>query len=231
MAGAAASSAPANHRAVFVSGMDNAVGRAVAARFRAAGAAVFEADGEPRAVEAREPDWWRAAFERCRDQIGPPGVVVLARHCVARASIASLSRAAFAAAFLDHGTAGWIAQQQAILALRAAGGGVVVHALSVLARVAAPNVAPLAASSRGLLMSAKSAALECARARDGVIVNAVLAGRIEGDPAHWPDGSLLPAAPVVTVEEVAEGVHFMARAGASYMTGAELPVDGGFLAS
>jgi NAD(P)-dependent dehydrogenase (short-subunit alcohol dehydrogenase family) len=108
---------------------------------------------------------------------------------------------------------------------------VVVHVLSVLARVAAPGVAALCAASRGLLMSAKSAALECARARDGVLVNAVLAGRIEGDPEHWPDGSLLPAAPVVTVEEVAAGVRFMAREGAAYMTGADLPVDGGFLAS
>lgn len=218
-------------RAVFVAGVDNVVGQAVVARFRADGARVFSAAEVMGPQSGLDPSAWGKAFERCRETLGPPAVVVLARHPLQRGHLESTSRASFAAAFLDHGTAGWLAQQQAILALRAAGGGVLVHVLSVLSRVAAPGAAALCASSRGLLMSSKSAALECARARDGVVVNAVLAGRIEGDPQHWPDGSLLPTAPVVTAEDVAAGVRFMAGEGAAYMTGAELSVDGGFLAS
>lgn len=217
-------------RPVFVAGVDNAVGRAIATRFRAAGAAVFEAEAEA-PLDVLDPASWREALERCTASLGPPGIVALARHRVPRSNLDSTSRAAFEASFVDLGTAGWLAQQQAILALRAAGGGVLVHVLSVLARVAAPGVAAPCAASRGLLMSAKSAALECARARDGVVVNVVLAGRVEGDAEHWPDGSLLPTAPVVTVDEIAAAVRFMACEGAAYMTGADLPVDGGFLAS
>jgi NAD(P)-dependent dehydrogenase (short-subunit alcohol dehydrogenase family) len=220
-----------SQRPIVVAGVDNAVGRAVAQRFRRDGASVFEAGGTALPLDPLEPASWREAFRRCAQAVGPPGVIVLARQHIARARIESTSRTGFEHAFLAHGTAGWLAQQQAVLALREAGGGVIVHVLSVLARVAAPGVAALCASSRGLLMSAKSAALECARARDGVVVNVVLAGRIEGDPEHWPDGALLPSAPVVTVDEIAEGVRFMAREGAAYMTGADLPVDGGFLAS
>jgi NAD(P)-dependent dehydrogenase (short-subunit alcohol dehydrogenase family) len=217
-------------RPVFVAGVDNAVGRAVATLFRAGGTTVFEA-GATAPIDVLDAASWREALERCADSPGPPAIVVLARHHVTRSKLDSTSRGAFEASFVDHGTAGWLAQQQAILALRAAGGGVLVHVLSVLARVAAPGVAALCAASRGLLMSAKSAALECARARDGVVVNVVLAGRIEGDSDHWPDGSLLPRAPVVSVDEIAAAVRFMACEGAAYMTGADLPVDGGFLAS
>jgi NAD(P)-dependent dehydrogenase (short-subunit alcohol dehydrogenase family) len=230
-------------KVVLVAGADNIVGAAVVARFGGEGARVVglrdddgggtsgAADTAARAVRPLEPASWQAAFEDCHREHGRVDLFVNARQRVRRGDIRDTGGAAFAAAFREVASANWLAQKHAILALRRCGGGVLINVIPVLARVAAPSCAALCAAARGLLMSTKSAALECARNRDGIVVSAVLAGRIEGDPEHWPDGTLLPRAPAVTAEEVASGALFLATGGAAYMTGVELPVDGGFLAS
>jgi NAD(P)-dependent dehydrogenase (short-subunit alcohol dehydrogenase family) len=211
-------------KVAVVFGAGNAVGDAVIELFRREGASV-EALTPPGADEAA----WAETFARIAAARGRIDVVVNAAHRAPRTPIGATA-ADFMAAFDALAETAWLLQKHAVLSLRKTGGGVIVVVTSVLARVAAPEAAALCAAARGVLMSAKSAALECARAKDNVVVNAVLAGRLDGDPTHWPDGALLLGAPAVTPAEVAEGVAFMATAGAAYMTGVELPVDGGFLA-
>lgn len=214
-------------KAVVVAGAENLIGRAVVAMMSAAGGRIHEiAD-----IESLDPAAWDAAFERCRARYGSVDVFVNAYHRFTAQPIATTALTDFTSGVFDLGAGGWLAQKHGILALRKSGGGAIINILSVLARVAAPDCAALAAMSRGLLMATKSAALECARAGDKIVVNAVLAGRIEGDVAHWPDGRLLPTAPVVTPDDVAAAALYFATDGAAYMTGAEIPVDGGFLAS
>ncbi len=65
-------------------------------------------------------------------------------------------------------------------------------------------------ATAGILYSSKAAALECAREKDGIVVNAVLVGDV-------------PAS------DIAESVFFYATDGAAYMTGTDLPVDDGYL--
>jgi NAD(P)-dependent dehydrogenase (short-subunit alcohol dehydrogenase family) len=212
-------------KVVAVSGADNSVGRAVMDMALAEGArAVALATPADEAAAS-------AALDRIVADHGRVDLVVNAARRCARASIAAQSADQFMATFDAIGEAAWLIQKHAILALRRSGGGVVINVLTVLARVAAPDCSALCAADRGVLMSTKSAALECAKAKDNIVVSAVLAGRIEGDANHWPDGALLPHAPVVTPRDVAGGVLFLATSGAAYMTGVELPVDGGFLAS
>jgi NAD(P)-dependent dehydrogenase (short-subunit alcohol dehydrogenase family) len=211
-------------KVVAVSGADNSVGRAVMDLARAEGATAVSLPIADEAVLG-------AALGAITRAHGRVDLVVNAARACTKASIAAQSADQFMATFDAIGEAAWLVQKHAILNMRETGGGVVIHVLSVLARVAAPDCAGVCAADRGVLMSAKSAALECAKAKDKIVVSAVLAGRIDGDPDHWPDGTLLPHAPVVTPEDVAEGVVFLAGDGAAYMTGVELPVDGGFLAS
>jgi meso-butanediol dehydrogenase/(S,S)-butanediol dehydrogenase/diacetyl reductase len=233
-------------RVALVVGADNSVGAAVCERFAAEGARVAAHPGNPGGgSDALDPLAWDRAFAREAERRGRLDVVVNARHYVERAWIDVTDGAAFGAAFRRNASANWLVQKAAILALRRAqpdgdaavqdltGGGarVLINVLPVLARIAAPGCAAVCAAARGLLMSTRSAALECARARDGLVVSAVLAGRIDGDARHWPDAALLPRAPVVTPSDVAAGVLFLATRGAAYMTGVELPVDGGLLAS
>jgi len=214
-------------KAVVVAGTENVVGRAVVAAVAAAGGRVHEIG----AISALDPAAWDESFDQSHSRFGSVDVFINARHMVQSRSIGATSAGQFTSDVFDLAAAGWLAQKHAILALRKSGGGVIVSILSVLARVAAPNAAALSAAARGLLMSSKSAALECARAGDKIVVNAVLAGRIEGDSHHWPDGGLLPTAPPVTADEVAAAALYFATDGAAYVTGAEIPVDGGFLAS
>jgi NAD(P)-dependent dehydrogenase (short-subunit alcohol dehydrogenase family) len=241
-------------RVALVVGADNAVGAAVRERLTAQGARVAVLAGNPGGgSDALDPGAWDRAFARETARHGGLDLVVNARHYVERAWIEAAGGAAFGAAFRRNASANWLVQKSAILALRrsrpgdaasagqAGAGGetavavsdrrVLINVLPVLARIAAPGCAAVCAAARGLLMSTRSAALECARARDGLIVSAVLAGRIDGDARHWPDVGLLPRAPLVTPDDVAAGVLFLATDGAAYMTGVELPVDGGLLAS
>jgi NAD(P)-dependent dehydrogenase (short-subunit alcohol dehydrogenase family) len=209
-------------KAAVIAGCDNVVGQAVAAACRRDGATVSELPPLPPDEEA-----WAEALSRH----GRADLIVNARHLCRVGDITAVDAAAFMAEFDAIATQAWLCQKHGIALLRRGGGGVLIHVASVLARVAAPGCAAVCAAARGVLMSSKSAALECARAKDNVIVSAVLAGRIEGDPDHWPDGRLLPRAPAVSPADVADGVIFLATDGAGYMTGVELPVDGGFLAS
>lgn len=233
-------------RVALVVGADNSVGAAVRERFAAEGARVAVLPGNPGGgSDALDQGAWDRAFAREADRLGRLDVVVNARHYVERAWIDVTDGAAFGAAFRRNASANWLVQKTAILALRRSRPGgdtgdeeptrggtrALINVLPVLARIAAPGCAAVCAAARGLLMSTRSAALECARARDGLVVSAVLAGRIDGDPRHWPDVELLPRAPVVMPADVAAGVLYLATHGAAYMTGVELPVDGGLLAS
>ncbi|MSO97743.1 MAG: SDR family oxidoreductase [Rhodospirillaceae bacterium] len=203
---------------------ENSVSRAVAALCQQEGASVMTLAGGDEAA-------WDSAFANIISKHGRVDLVVNAAHRCMRTPIAQQNAQQFMSVFDEIGETAWLCQKYAIMAMRRSASGVVINVSSVLARVAAPGCAALCAADRGVLMSTKSAALECAKAKDNIIVSAILAGRIEGDPAHWPDGSLLPNAPIVTPEDVASGVLFLATDGAAYMTGVELPVDGGFLAS
>ncbi len=209
-------------KVVIVLGAENSVGGAVIATFRNAGATVI-----PLVALAADETIWAKAFS----DVGRFAIFVNAAHSCETKSIADLDPNTFMSVFNGIAETAWLAQKHAVLALRKNNGGVIINVTSVLARVAAANCAPVCAAARGVLMSTKSAALECAKAKDNIVVSAVLAGRMEGDPEHWPDGSLLPGAPTVTPEDVAAGVLFLATDGAAYMTGVEMPVDGGFLAS
>lgn len=209
-----------------VLGAENSVGRAVIETFRREGASVV-----PLTQTGDDEDAWSATFASITRSRGKIDVVVNATHRSSRKPIGDVSGPEFMSLFNGIGENAWLAQKHSVMALRKSGGGIIITVTSVLARVAASECAALCAASRGVLMSTKSAALECAKAGDNIVISAVLAGRIEGDADHWPDGSLLPNAPVVTPEDVAEGVVFLATDGAAYMTGVELPVDGGFLAS
>ena len=208
-------------KVVIVLGAENSVGRAVITTFRNAGAKVIPLT----AVTADEA--WAKAFS----DVERFAVFVNAAHSCQAKPIAELDADEFMSVFNSIGETAWLAQKHAVMALRKNNGGVIINVTSVLARVAATDCAPVCAAARGVLMSTKSAALECAKAKDNIVVSAVLAGRIEGDPEHWPDGRLLPDAPIITPEDVAAGVLFLATDGAAYMTGVEMPVDGGFLAS
>ena len=120
------------------------------------------------------------------------------------------------------------------------GGGAIVNVASRAALVGVRGMAVYGASKAALVALTRAAALELA---PGVRVNAVAPGITEGpmmqawidrqaDPAAFTAELIagVPAGRMATPEEIAAAVLFLASDEARYVTGAVLPVDGGYSA-
>jgi NAD(P)-dependent dehydrogenase (short-subunit alcohol dehydrogenase family) len=123
-------------------------------------------------------------------------------------------------------------------AMRDAGGGAIVNASSISASVGQYGVhMGYSASKAAVQVMTKTAAVQFAK--DGIRVNCVAPGMLpamrtsktSADPT-WRAKSLeaVPMKRVGRVEEVGNAVLFLASDEASYITGTELVVDGGYLA-
>lgn len=131
--------------------------------------------------------------------------------------------------------------------MRDSGGGSVINISSVAGLKGSPNLAAYCATKGGVRLLTKGAALECARERWAIRVNSVHPGVIDTpiwtkvDPEAFGEGQNavdLDAMAEVGVpmgipgkpEDIANGVLFLASDESSYMTGAELVIDGGITA-
>jgi NAD(P)-dependent dehydrogenase (short-subunit alcohol dehydrogenase family) len=126
---------------------------------------------------------------------------------------------------------------------RAGNGGSIVMLSSVAGLRGSAGLAGYSASKGAVRLFAKSMALECAQAGDGIRVNSVHPGIIA--TPIWnkiPAGLNRPIDPYAAAEtvvplgkageasEVADGILFLASAMSSHMTGSELVIDGGMTA-
>ena len=136
-----------------------------------------------------------------------------------------------------------------ILCLQAAGramreqgeGGAIINITSRLASIGVPTMAIYSASKGAVLALTTAAAVELAP--HGIRVNAVAPG-MTNTPlyADWvaaqddPEGtvrhvaSAIPLGRIAEPGDVAAAVSYLASPGASYVTGASIPVDGGYTA-
>ena len=125
--------------------------------------------------------------------------------------------------------------QAAARAMKATGGGAVVHMSSVNGVMAIPEIASYNVSKGGLNQLTRAMAL--ALADDGIRVNAVAPGTIAtelarqavltSDAARSKILSRTPMKRLGEPEEVARAVAFLASDASSYITGEILTIDGG----
>ena len=132
----------------------------------------------------------------------------------------------------------FLGMKYAIPVMREAGGGAIVNISSISGFVGQPMVHMAYNASKGAVrIMTKSAAVHYAA--DGIRVNSVHPGfmpamrtsKMSADP-EWR-AKMLSAVPMKRegrVEEVAYAVLFLASEEASYITGTEVVVDGGYLA-
>ena len=116
-----------------------------------------------------------------------------------------------------------------------AGGGAIVNTSSILGLVGDANAVPYVTAKHGLAGMTKAAAL--GYASQGIRINSVHPGYIDtpllaGIPKEMYDGlvSLHPIGRLGTAEEVAKYVVFLLSEDASFITGSQATIDGGYTA-
>jgi NAD(P)-dependent dehydrogenase (short-subunit alcohol dehydrogenase family) len=122
-------------------------------------------------------------------------------------------------------------------------GGSIINISSILGIDGAATAAAYCASKGGVRLFTKAVALECGEAGNGIRVNSVHPGYIrtqmfDSDIAAFGGleaklktvNALHPIGRIGRPEEVAAGIVFLASDESSFMTGAELVIDGGYTA-
>lgn len=137
----------------------------------------------------------------------------------------------------------FIGTQQAIAAMKQTGGGSIINLSSIEGLIGDPNLAAYNASKGAVRIFTKSAALHCAKAGYGIRVNSVHPGYIwtpmvesylaaQDDPeaAKAAIAALHPVGRLGEPDDIAYGVLYLASDESKFVTGAELVIDGGYIA-
>jgi len=243
----------------IVTGAGNGIGRAIAETFAAAGGGVCCADLDRSAAAAtadRILGNGGAAFAEGLDVSDgrQAGAVVAAAVALFGALHILVNNAAFfppKASVPELSVADWDRvlavniggafhmSRHAIPRLKAAGGGCIIHIASQMARVGSAGDAAYCASKAALLGFARAMALD--HAKDGIRVNtlspggvatrqlAIEFGDLEKAERDWGQ-AMHPIGRLARPEEIARAALFLASDDSSFMTGADLLVDGGYTA-
>jgi len=133
--------------------------------------------------------------------------------------------------------------KHAIAAMRKGGGGSIVNLSSIAGIIGYPTLAAYCASKGGVRLFTKSAALHCAQAGYNIRVNSIHPGAIMTpmlqelfDAAPDPKAAraqMEAAHPIGRIgepDDIAYGVLYLASDESKFVTGAELAIDGGYIA-
>jgi NAD(P)-dependent dehydrogenase (short-subunit alcohol dehydrogenase family) len=127
----------------------------------------------------------------------------------------------------------FLGMRYGIPAMVKSGGGSIISTASMAANVAFPNMPAYCASKAGVVMLSKTAAVEYAK--DGIRVNVILPGVIDTGMSRSLPTDLIqgikqatPAGRIADASEIATVALFLASDDSSFVTGAEIVVDGGY---
>jgi NAD(P)-dependent dehydrogenase (short-subunit alcohol dehydrogenase family) len=218
---------------VVVADMLEAEGKAVAAEItRANGSAIFQK------LDVGSETEWRAAIEAALAAYGKLDILVNDAGSSGSAEEDLFDSAAWDKIMTINSTGTFLGMKFAIPEMQKTGGGSIVNISSISGVTGQRGIHVAYNASKGAVRTlTKAAAVQ--HGRDNIRVNSVHPGlmppmRTSGrtaDPAVR--AKMLEGVPLRRdgrVEEVANAVLFLASDEASYITGVELYVDGGFLA-
>lgn len=210
--------------------------RVVLADVDSAGAAVA-ADIGPAALfcthdVAKEDDWTRTISET-EDTFGPVGILVNNAGVYSAEPLEETRASEFDRLVAVNQRGVLLGMRAALPSMRHGGGGAIVNISSTAGLIGVPRSLVYASTKWAVRGMTLSAVAECAAI--GVRVNVVYPGVIGGTPmtaANDPDyiarlARRVPLGRVGSPLDVARAALFLASDDASYVTGAQLVVDGG----
>jgi NAD(P)-dependent dehydrogenase (short-subunit alcohol dehydrogenase family) len=143
----------------------------------------------------------------------------------------------------------FLGTKYAVLAMRQGKGGSIINVGSASGVRASAGAAAYCASKGGVRLFSRAVALECAQRGDGIRVNTIIPAGVRtglwermdfwpglvaeaGSPeAAWQAlARSTPLGRFAEPDEIAQGILYLASDESSYMTGAELVLDGGYTA-
>jgi NAD(P)-dependent dehydrogenase (short-subunit alcohol dehydrogenase family) len=243
-------------KAAFITGAGGAIGSAIARRFAREGAALIcvdiDGDAADRTASSIKADGGCASALAC--DVSKTAEVKNAIDAAARAlsrldvlvntaavreplgSAVELDAAEWERALAVNLTGVFLVCKHGIPSLIAAGGGSIVIIASQLGQVVVPRRPAYVTSKAALIQLARSLALD--HAKDRIRVNTLSPGAIEtgrlvvryGD-MEAARKALVPQHPIGRLgqpDEIANGALFLASDESSFMTGADLVMDGGY---
>jgi NAD(P)-dependent dehydrogenase (short-subunit alcohol dehydrogenase family) len=241
-----------SERVALVTGASGGIGAAIARRFAEEGAKVLCIDLLPPDALAREiggraacadvsqePDTLRAVQDALAAWGGIHILVNGAAPLEPVGTVMDLPPADWARVFAVQVTGAYLMSRAVLPSMIAAGGGSIIHIASQLGSVGSPGRPAYCAAKGALIQLARAMALDHAAA--GVRVNALSPGAVETGRLLHRFGSMAaaraeagPKHPIGRLgqpEEIAAAALFLASDASSFMTGADLVVDGGYTAA
>jgi 3alpha(or 20beta)-hydroxysteroid dehydrogenase len=182
-------------------------------------------------LDVTDPQHWKTAVHAAEERFGHLDVLVNNAGVVRVASIVDESDDGWHSTMAVNSTGVFYGMRAAIPAMRRNGGGSIINIASIYGPVGAPGYIAYTASKGAVIAMTKVAALEHAQHR--IRVNAICPGPVRTPMSEEEGDASVDVTPIrrrAEPEEISSAVAFLAADEAVYITGAELAVDGGYLA-
>ncbi|MCD9047183.1 SDR family NAD(P)-dependent oxidoreductase [Luteimonas sp. MHLX1A] len=237
-------------RTALVTGGARGIGAAIVRRLHAEGANVvitdlLNAEGEALAAglgqralfvhhDVADEAGWQAAVAAAVERFGALHVLVNNAGVYQPGAVEDTSTATFEWMVRVNQTGTFLGMKHALEPMKAAGGGSIVNISSIAGMVGFPGACAYVGTKWAVRGMTKTVAVEFARHR--IRVNSVHPGFIDtpmlagnSDEANAAGIAATPLKRVGQPDDIAAAVAYLAGDGASFVTGTELVVDGGYV--